>query len=217
MGSWIQESNTSLQRFTTKWLINNRADRSKYSSCWRGRDARSTSFCSTRSWWVGHLKNIILRNHQWFLGDEEGLHEMGSKTFDTTLMFQSSRLLWRTFGKLQPKIQLDLFVILWLRTRMSRGYTTTIYSANKKQRPGRNQAKRHQSDHESHNWLVRSSSEIVKVFFLSIFYHVVLQSMVHITHTPSPVTFFYSGETSSGNLNVVYDFFTTTHLFTSSI
>ena len=66
-------------------------------------------------------------------------------------------------------------VVLW--REMRHGCITTIHSANKKQRPARNQAKRHQSDYESHDWLARSSwpsSGTGKLFFSSIFYHVVL-------------------------------------------
>ena len=54
------------------------------------------------------------------------------------------------------------------------------------------------------------SSEIAKVFFWSIFYHVVLQSTIHITHN-----FFADYVLLFGrNLGVVCCFFTTTHVST---
>ena len=89
----------------------------------------------------------------------------------------------KRFWKIATKIQSDFLVVLCRETR--HGYTTTIHSANKKQRAGRNQGKRHQLDNESHKRLARSSrpsSDIVKVFFSSVFYHVVLPPTAHTTH-----------------------------------
>ena len=71
--------------------------------------------------------------------------------------------------------------------------------------------------HESHDPLTRSSSEIVKVFFSSVFSHIGLQSIVHITHHSFTGYVFLFGTNVAGNLGVVCCFFTTTHLFISSI
>ena len=101
---------------------------------------------------------------------------------------------------------------------MRHGYITTIHPANKKQSSGKSQAKRHQSDHESHDQLARlssSSSRIVKVFFSSTFYHVVLQLIVHITHHSFTGYVLLFGRKVMRNLCVVCCFLTTTHLSTS--
>ena len=106
------------------------------------------------------------------------------------------------------------------RTATRYRYTITSHSVNKKQRPGRNQAKRHQPDHhKSHDRLSRSSwpsSEIVKVFFSSIFYHMVLHSMVYNTHLRFADYVLLFGRNVARNLGVVCCFFATTYLFTSS-
>ena len=60
--------------------------------------------------------------------------------------------------------------------------------------------------HESHDRLARSSSpssEIVKMFFSSMFYHLLLQSMVHITHHPFTGYVFLVGRNVARNLFVV--------------
>ena len=58
---------------------------------------------------------------------------------------------------------------------------------------------------------------IVKVFFSSIFYRMVLQSMLHITHHSFIGYILLFWRNVAGNLGVVCCFFTSTHLFTSSI
>ena len=105
---------------------------------------------------------------------------------------------------------------MWWGTRHE--YTTTVHSANKKQRPGRNQARRHQPDHESHDRLARASwpsSGIVEVFFSSIFYHMVLQWMVHMKHHSFTGYIFLFRRNVAEDLGVTCCFFTTMHLFTN--
>ena len=122
----------------------------------------------------------------------------------------------KNFWKIAIRIQLESLTVLWRGTR--HGYTTTIYSVNKKQRPGRNQVKRHQPDHESHDWLPRSlwpSSGIIKVFFSSIFYFVALQLMLHMMHHSFTGYVLLFGRNVVGYLGVVCCFLTTRHLFTS--
>ena len=91
---------------------------------------------------------------------------------------------------------------------MRHGYITTIHSTNKKQRSERNQAKSYQSEYKSHDQLPRSSSVIIKMFFSSIFYCVLLQSMVPMTHH------FFTGHVLlfGRNLDVVCCFGTCSHV-----
>ena len=134
------------------------------------------------SWWIGHLKNITTKSSLITWGWRRFVRH-GYRNFRHHFNVPIESAVVKNFWKIAIKIQMDFLVVLWRGTR--HGYTTTIHSTSKKQRLGRNQAKRHQPDHESHDRLARSSwpsPDSVKVLFLSIFYHFALQSIVHITH-----------------------------------
>ena len=128
---------------------------------------------------------------------------MGTEAFDTTSTCQSSRLLWKTSGKLQPRSNR----IFWWYCHGGRDIDTPLRCTQPTRNNDVEEIKRKDTN-------PTTSHMINWQFFSSIFYHVVLQSMVHLTHYSFIGCVLLFERNVARNLSVMCCF-TTIHLFTS--
>ena len=128
-----------------------------------------------------------------------------------TSTYQSSRLLRRTSRKLQLRYNWS-FIVTGSETRIHHYDSLSQQEAKSWKKPGeKTSTQPRQVTRSTAKIIITIFSDFGKVLFLSIFYHVLLQSMVHIKHhscTGCVLLF-------ERNLVVMSCFFTTRYLFTS--